>query len=121
MTTSAEMKCLRESMGLTTKWLSKRWGVAEYSVQRWERGRILPDELDADLHDLKRRFDREVQHTAAEADRANEMTGEPTAIIVPRNDVDATRGMPAAWHRAIAQRAAELCGARILYADDEQL
>ena len=63
--TSAEMKCLRESMGLTTKWLSARWDVAEFSVKRWERDRYLPENLETDLRGLKRRFDAEVQHTAA--------------------------------------------------------
>ena len=105
--TSAEMKCLRESMGLTTKWLAARWDVAEFSVKRWERDRYLPDNLETDLRGLKRRFDAEVRHTAA--------------VIVPRTEPESTGDMPAAWRRAIAQRARELSGARILYIDDEQL
>lgn len=115
--TSAEMKCLRESMGLTTKWLSARWDVAEFSVKRWERDRYLPENLETDLRGLKRRFDAEVQHTAA----VTAESGEDAAVIVPRTEPESTGGMPAAWHRAIAQRARELSGARILYTDDEQL
>lgn len=115
--TSAEMKCLRESMGLTAKWLSARWGVAEFSVKRWERDRYLPENLETDLRGLKRRFDAEVRHTAAVTAEA----GEEAAVIVPRTEPESTGGMLAAWHRAIAQRARELSGARILYTDDEQL
>ena len=34
--TPAENKALRESMGLTLKWLAERWGVTVQSVKRWE-------------------------------------------------------------------------------------
>lgn len=112
MLTSAETKCLRESMGLTTKWLADRWHVAEYSVKRRETNRILPDEFETDLRGLKTRFDKAVQ---AAAD-----TPADACIIVPRTD----RGngeYPAAWHRAIAQQAAARCHCRILYTRDGQL
>lgn len=111
--TSAEFKCLRESMGLSTKWLSIRWDVAESSVKRWETNRILPEDLERDMIELKRAFDAEVDDAAkAPAD---------SCVIVPRVDIEAPRNLPAAWHRAIAQRARERSGARILYYGDEQL
>lgn len=113
MMTSAEFKCLRESMGLTTKWLANRWNVSEFSVQRWERNRELPDEFEQDIHTLHQQFTNEVA-TAAKA-KAD------SCLIVPRTDMEAPRDMPAAWHRAVAQRAREHTGARILFYDDEQL
>ena len=110
--TSAEFKCLRESMGLTTKWLASRWDVSEFSVQRWERNRMLPEKLAEDMTRLKTRFDGEVE-------RAVETGGE--CFIVPRNDRFRTMDdMPAAWHHMIAQRVRERSGARILFEDDEQ-
>lgn len=111
--TSAEFKALRESMGLTTKWLAIRWGAAESSVKRWERNRLLPEDLAQDVRDLKRRFDALVERDS--------QYGPDTVLLVPRLDSESSDGMPAAWHRAAAQRASEAHGARILYLDDEQL
>lgn len=110
--TSAEFKCLRESMGLTTKWLAARWGVAEHSVQRWERNRTLPDELAEDMARLKMQFD-------GEAERASELGGD--YFLVPRNDRFRNEDdMPAAWHHMIAQRVSERTKIRILFDDDDQ-
>ncbi len=47
--TPAEFKCLRASLGLTTKWLADRWDVAEFSVKRWERARMLPEDAERRL------------------------------------------------------------------------
>lgn len=108
--TPAEFKSLRESMGLTTKWLAARWDVSEYSVQRWESTRTLPEELEKDITGLKESFDHEVRvNASAHAD----------TLIVPRTNKESPRGLPAAWHRAIAQRARETTGVRILYYTDE--
>lgn len=110
--TSAEFKCLRESLGLTTKWLSARWGVSEFSVQRWERNRALPAELERDIRGLKERFDREVARVA-------ESGGD--CVLVPRSDrLRPADDMPAAWHHMVAQRASERTGLRILFDDDDQ-
>ncbi|OXN01500.1 helix-turn-helix domain-containing protein [Bifidobacterium vansinderenii] len=106
----AEMKCLRESMGLTTKWLARRWNVSEFSVQRWERNRPLPNELEQDLQKLKTMFDLEVDQAAQTT------TG---SLIVPRTDAESPAGLPSAWHRAVAQQAAQRSGVHIIYRDSE--
>ena len=111
--TSAECKCLREGMGLTTKWLADRWHVAEYSVKRWETNRTLPADLETDLLGLRSRFDHEVEKAAS--------TPADGSILVPRTDAQTSGAYPAAWHRAIALQAARRSGCRILYTDDEQL
>ena len=59
--TPAENKALRESMGLTLKWLAERWGVTVQSVKRWEGSRTPPPQIAKDMLDLKRKFDAEVQ------------------------------------------------------------
>lgn len=110
--TPAEVKCLREAMGLPTKWLAIRWSVAEFSVKRWETGRALPPDLEADLLDLKALFDRTVAEAAA--------TPGDGCLLVPRTDRDAEGGFPSAWYRAIAYRAAERCHCHIGYKDDDQ-
>lgn len=110
--TSAELKCLRESMGLTTRWLAERWDVSEVSVKRWERTLCPPERIVRQITDLKRRFDEEVARGVA-------LRGD--YVCAARNDrFRDGRMMPAAWTRAVAQRVHEGSGARILFYDDEQ-
>lgn len=109
--TPAECKCLRESMGLSTKWLAARWNVAESSVKRWERNRVAPDAISNDLRSLKESFTRQVIETINQASRRD-------MIKVPRVN-EPRDAMPASWYRAIAQRAAEQTGVSIIYTDDE--
>lgn len=108
--TPAEFKCCRESLGLSTRWLADRWGVSEYSVQRWERNRILPDDLQADLLGLQVRFAAEISKGVGER-------GE--TIIVPRTNVDSVQGFPAAWWRLIAWQVRLKTEGLILYYDDD--
>lgn len=92
----AEFKCLREGMGLTTAWLANRWNVAEYSVKRWERERLPPAEYADDLLALKGTFDAAVDSIRPQ-----------TRATVPRTEAESPDGMPAAWHRSIAQHASD--------------
>ncbi|MCI1901840.1 MAG: hypothetical protein LKI93_03825 [Bifidobacteriaceae bacterium] len=108
--TPAEFKCQRETMGLSTKWLAERWKVSEYSVQRWERSRQLPQALETDFNAIVVEFSQRVKEAA-------EIGGE--SIIVPRTDREAPVEYPAQWYRAIAQRAHEETGIRILFYGDE--
>lgn len=109
--TPAEFKCLRESMGLSTKWLAIRWDVAESSVKRWEHTRTLPDALETDLLNLRRQFNEAVTRLSTTT----------TPIVVPRVDSESPDRWPAAWHRAIAQQASDRCGASIIYGSDASL
>ncbi|OZG49811.1 hypothetical protein BOCO_0328 [Bombiscardovia coagulans] len=106
----AEMRCLCEYMGLSAKWLAARWGVTDYSVQRWERNRILPDSLAQDLADLEVEFNQIV---------AREIERRADVILVPRTDDEALEGKPAAWWRAIAHRVREDTDAMIVYYSDD--
>lgn len=112
--TSAEFKCLRQKLGLTTNWLAKRWGVADNSVKRWERNREIPAALAGDLLDLLDEFNARVAASCA-------AHGPDTAMVVPRIDMESTDRRPAAWHHAVAQEVSERTGCRILFLDDEQL
>ncbi|WP_033518466.1 helix-turn-helix domain-containing protein [Bifidobacterium cuniculi] len=108
--TPAEFKSCRESLGLSTRWLADRWGVSEYSVQRWERSRLLPDDLQADLLGLQVRF-------AAEVAKGIEEHGD--AIIVPRTNAESVQDFPATWWRLIAWQIRLKTGGVILYYDDD--
>lgn len=107
--TPAEFKCLRTSLGLTTKWLADRWDVAEFSVKRWERARMLPEEFSEYMLGLRQWFlDEVAQREACVAD----------SISVPRTDRDTDLGFPAAWWQLIAWRVHEDTGQTILFYDD---
>ncbi len=107
--TPAELKTLRESMGLTIKWLAARWRTAEYSVKRWERNRRLPDTLAQDMQTLRREYRKAITEGIA----ANEPT-----IIVPRTDATTPDDKPAAWHRSVAQRIKMITGCTLVYSPE---
>lgn len=105
----AEMKCLRESLGLSTAWLARRWDVAERSVQRWERDRQLPVALEEDLERLAVERDQQVAAIVRESGNA--------PILVPRLDREGDE-WPAEWHRAVALIAQKRTGRRIEFLPD---
>lgn len=105
--TPAEFKATREALGLSSQWLADRWGVALYSVQRWERSRTLPEDLSRDIDGLIRRMEVDVDRAA--------FGGGDRIIEVPRTDADSPDEMPASYHRAVALAASRLTGARIVY------
>ena len=107
--TTAELKTLRESMGLTIKWLAARWHTSEYSVTRWERNRRLPDTLAQDMQTLRREYRKAITEGIA----ANEPT-----IIVPRTDATTHDDKPAAWHRSVAQCIREATGCKLVYSSE---
>lgn len=105
--TPAEFKARREALGLSTRWLADRWGVSHLSVQRWERNRAIPPELERDFADIERRADDTVKACVER---------EPESIEVPRTDANSVDGYPAAYHRAVALRIARETGAEIVFA-----
>lgn len=104
--TPAELKATREALGLSSQWLADRWGVALYSVQRWERNRAVPAELARDFESIEARFRDEV---------ATGIAGAAASLAIPRVDADSPDGFPAAYHRAVALRIAEATGARLVF------
>ena len=109
--TAAEFHCLRQQLGLTTKWLAARWGVTERSVQRWEIDRRLPFDLTEDMLSLRERQRREIEHESEEAMRT--MGG----VMVPRKNMLPAE-YPAEWWQIIAWHVHERTGATIVYDDD---
>lgn len=107
--TPAEFKCLRVSIGLTTRWLAQRWDVAEYSVKRWENSRMLPEEFSDDMIGLRKRFLDEVSKGVAARNEA---------LLVPRVDRDTNLGFPAQWWQLIAWQIHAKADTMLLYYDD---
>jgi DNA-binding transcriptional regulator YiaG len=103
---SAEFKCLREYMGFSTKWLSLKWGVSEFSIQRWERNRQPPPDMAHWMRGMLEQFGQRVD----DAVHAGE-----TTLLVPRTDDDSPNVMPAAVYRRIAMIAALRMEAGIEY------
>lgn len=101
----AELKCQRERMGLTTKWLAERWDVAEYSVKRWETNRLLPTEFIEDWLALMYDYAQQVD-TYSKRD----------AIIVPRVNMDSL-AYPGAFYRSAGLDANRETGAPIEFGD----
>jgi len=125
--TAAELRRLRESLGLTVRDLAKVTGRNERNVHRWERGEAAIGRETAEaLVELVQRTDEAVAgivaaHTAGEpvltyATDEDYRDAEPDASVA-RTLADGERVYwPASWHRSVADRAAQqLLGARIAY------
>lgn len=113
----AELRVVREYLGLTTRWVAEHLDVQERTVHRWESGvSPIPDGV-------------RLQVEAWEADTARTVTAGVTAaqdlpeptVATYRTDVDylhhePTGGWSASWHRAVVARIAqEVIGLRIQY------
>ncbi|QAY69970.1 helix-turn-helix domain-containing protein [Xylanimonas protaetiae] len=117
--TGAALRCTRERLGLTTRWLADHLDVAERSVHRWESGEWpVPDGVRLAVELLTARHDVLVEALLADVDAL------PDPLLVTyRTDADAdaigtpdVAGYPAAWHRAAVGRVlAVRPGATVVY------
>lgn len=111
----AEFRCLREHLGVNTKWMTARLEINERTLLRWEFGRNSVREFAvAALVEIARDADELAAQLAADAQR----TGDPVRTY--RNDEEfhaehPDSPYPASWHRAAAFRAARKVGAELEY------
>lgn len=120
--TPAELKSLREFLGFTGDALGKYLNppVAGRTVRRWEEGRFpIPDGVADEARALDQLTNTYVQDTV----RALRSQTTPT-LTVYRDDPEYHQAhpdmarFPAAWHRAVAARAAQQVeGVRITFPD----
>lgn len=117
--TDAELRTIREHLGLTTRWVADHLGVAERSVHRWESGeRDVPD-------GVRRQIEQWEIDTATTIDRAviRLMDLPDPAVATYRSDEHYRQHepdalWPASWHRATIARIAErVPGLIIAYRD----
>jgi hypothetical protein len=116
--TAAELRCMREWLGLSCEWLAAHLGVEEQAVRHWEAGTSsIPDGVRLRVEQLEELTVQSVDTLVwMFADRSN-----PTVIVYP-SDAEyhsAAPGavMPASWHRMVVMRTAnELPALSIVYA-----
>lgn len=113
MMTSAELKTLRESLGLTAQWLANNAGVRLRTLQYWESGRV---PVPADVADLLVALDLRYTCAAQQAvDVAQQIThehGKPETVALFRYKDEASlwadrpdmQGLPLAAHAALLAR-----------------
>jgi predicted transcriptional regulator len=110
--TDAELRSMREWLGVTGEWLADRLRVEGRTMRRWEAGTTpVPDGVRAELAVLVAEADAAVREVVAGTSGAAR-----PVVVVPRSDPPG--GMPAGWHRRIAVRASrEVPDLSIAYED----
>ncbi len=112
----AELKTLRESLGLTLNWVAEQAGVYVRTAQYWESGRQAPP---ADVVEMLQRLDAQIDRVVIEtldtyADVA-ETHGEPENIELYRyrkneqlwSDKPDMMPLPVTYHAAMLHRASK--------------
>lgn len=106
--TDAELKVIREYLGLTTRWLADHLGVAERTVHRWESGASpIPDGVRLEVERL------EVATATAVGAAVEACMDLPDPAVVTYRTDEEYRARhpeptwPASWHRAVVARVAE--------------
>lgn len=118
--TRAELRVVREALGLTGDWLAAHLGVSPRTVRHWEAGRYaIPDGVRLELE----RMEAVAAGVVEEGVKRLRDAPEPTlAVYASDEDVRAAHAdspWPAAWHRAVAYRIAlEVPGLSIVYTAD---
>ena len=113
----AELRCLREWLGLTTRWLADHLGVAERSVHRWESGiREVPEGVASEVLRLS-----EITYGVLNGLIDQLLDVPEPGVYTYMSDADyrshhPEQDWPASWHRALCARLAdEVPGLRIVY------
>ena len=113
----AELRCLREWLGLTTRWLADHLGVAERSVHRWESGiREVPEGVAAEVLRLS-----EITYGVLNGLIYQLLDVPEPGVYTYMSDADYRShhpevDWPASWHRALCARVAdEVPSLRITY------
>lgn len=111
--TSAELKTLREALGLPVTWVAEHTNVQRRTVEYWESGRIsVPQHVATLLIDLDKRFDDAAEQALSVSEAARKEHGQPESIDLKRYRTDealwAARpdmlGLPVTAHAALLDR-----------------
>lgn len=115
--TAAELKVVREWLGLTTRWLAEHLHVTERTVHRWEADEVpIREFVRVAIEDIERQTAEVVDAAVSACNDARD-----PAILTYRTDEDYHRHhpeqpWPASWHRAVIARVAhEVPGLAINY------
>lgn len=117
--TDAELRVVREYLGLSPEWLASHLGVSGRTVRHWEQGKYpIPDGVRLEIEDLERRTG---EFVSGVIDQLLDLP-EPGVITYRTDDEYHTAHpeipFPASWHRAVIARVAqEVPGLGIAYAN----
>lgn len=112
--TAAEVRTLREGLGLTADWLADHLGIQTRTVQRWEAGHNAVAEFAADELLLL-----EAQAAEQVTAHVEAFTGTRVPAVLAIDDT-APDCWPAGWQRRIAFRVRQqVPGLRIIANDEE--
>lgn len=106
--TAAELRVVREHLGLTKRWLAEHLGVRERTVDRWEEGSSpVPDGVRVEIERLEQVT---AEHVGAAVAGCND--ARDPALVTYRTDAEYRRHhpeqtWPASWHRAVCARVAQ--------------
>jgi hypothetical protein len=107
--TDAELRTVREHLGLTGDWLAAHLDVNPRTVRSWEQGRYpIPDGVRLEIEDLEQRT---AQFVAAIVEKLQDAPIGAT-LRAYRNDDEyradhPDQPWPASWHRMVIARVAE--------------
>ncbi|MDF4254651.1 DUF1870 family protein [Streptomyces sp. WMMB303] len=117
--TPAELRVVREWLGLTPEWLAQHLGVSARTVRHWEAGKYaIPDGVRLEIGDLEQRTGEFVSGLIGKL-----MDLPDPGVVTYRDDAEYHTAhpeipFPASWHRAVIARIAqEVPGLSIAYAD----
>lgn len=112
--TPAELKTLRESLGLPVQWLAEQAGVQRRSVEYWESGRSrVPDDVAERLLALDQQFAEATRQALAVVDEQTAAQGQaPRTVYLYRYRDEAAlwaarpdmQGLPVTAHAALLAR-----------------
>lgn len=112
--TPAELKTIRESLGLTAQWLADRAGVQLRTVQYWEAGRTrVPDDVAEIITRIDAQFTEATRQALAVVDEKTAKQGRPPeTVTLYRYRDDAAlwearpdmAGLPVTAHAALLAR-----------------
>lgn len=97
--TAAEVRAIREGLGVTADWLADHLGVQTRTVQRWEAGanQVKPFAVDAVLM-------LESQATEQVAEHVEALRGSRLPPVLAIEDTEHGEDWPHGWQRMIAFR-----------------
>lgn len=117
----AELRVVREYLGLTPEWLADHLNVSARTVRHWEAGKYaIPDGVRLEIEDLERRTG---EFVSGVIDALMDLP-EPGVYTYRTDDeyhaANPAMPFPASWHRAVVARVAqEVPALRIAYPSEE--
>lgn len=115
--TSAELKTLRESLGLSVAWVAASAGVQRRTVEYWEAGRMaVPSDVEKTIRAIDWQFNHAAKQALQIAQEQRAIHGKPKTVDLRRYRTDAAlwearedmHGFPVTAHATLLDRSRRL-------------